>query len=375
MILMNLEIDNLYAFKDFKINFSYPKKIVNSSIPEEHLSGYPNFRYKKVNILMGANASGKTTLGMALRDIFNFITQNSTANYLKDSIRNDKENAYFSVDIVLNDDLHKQSAPKKQLYRINTIFQPLQDTETELKINISIQRADIHKKDSYESAVGKLKEVKYEYSMGYQAALKEIPDFGWYFALTDGVTQGLVRNMNLEEDVVVYDKVLRSLDPDILSVKKVEGVENSFVIHKNYRDILVQEGEVIKNSKLSSGTIAGIAVAEIISAIKANRYGFYYFDEKFSYIHSELESAFILTMIYLLRSDTQLFITTHNSEILHLDLPKHSFTFLRADPQLEAIHPEDIIKKHDKSLYHAIRNDVFNSVPSTDRIFELLEDK
>ncbi len=146
MILMNLEIDNLYAFKDFKINFSYPKKIVNSSIPEEHLSGYPNFRYKKVNILMGANASGKTTLGMALRDIFNFITQNSTANYLKDSIRNDKENAYFSVDIVLNDDLHKQSAPKKQLYRINTIFQPLQDTETELKINISIQRADIHKK-------------------------------------------------------------------------------------------------------------------------------------------------------------------------------------------------------------------------------------
>ena len=52
MIIMNLELDNIYGFKDFKMNFAYPKKIVGSTIPNEHLPERPNFRYKKVNIVM-----------------------------------------------------------------------------------------------------------------------------------------------------------------------------------------------------------------------------------------------------------------------------------------------------------------------------------
>ena len=59
MIIMNLELDNFFAFRNFKLNMSYPKKIVDSSIENEFLTGRENFRYKKVNILMGANATGK----------------------------------------------------------------------------------------------------------------------------------------------------------------------------------------------------------------------------------------------------------------------------------------------------------------------------
>ena len=32
MIIMDIKVDNIYAFKDFHINMSYPKKIVNSTI-------------------------------------------------------------------------------------------------------------------------------------------------------------------------------------------------------------------------------------------------------------------------------------------------------------------------------------------------------
>ena len=53
MIVLNLELDNLFGFEDFKINFSYPKKVENSSIKDEFLKDRPNFRYKKVNILLG----------------------------------------------------------------------------------------------------------------------------------------------------------------------------------------------------------------------------------------------------------------------------------------------------------------------------------
>ena len=54
MVIMNLKANNLLAFKDFEVSFSYPQKIVDSYIENEHLKNHPNFRYKKVNIVMGA---------------------------------------------------------------------------------------------------------------------------------------------------------------------------------------------------------------------------------------------------------------------------------------------------------------------------------
>lgn len=36
MVVMNLTADNILGFTDFAINFSYPKKIVNSTIENEH---------------------------------------------------------------------------------------------------------------------------------------------------------------------------------------------------------------------------------------------------------------------------------------------------------------------------------------------------
>ena len=73
MIVMNVEMDNFFAFRNFRMNMSYPKKIVDSSIKGEFLQGRSNFRYKKVNILMGANATGKTSFGRFLMAVFNFM--------------------------------------------------------------------------------------------------------------------------------------------------------------------------------------------------------------------------------------------------------------------------------------------------------------
>ncbi len=73
MIILKVDIDNFYCFKDFKINFSYKKKLSNSLIENEFLEDYPNFRFKKVNLLMGCNASGKTAFGKMLMAIVNFI--------------------------------------------------------------------------------------------------------------------------------------------------------------------------------------------------------------------------------------------------------------------------------------------------------------
>ena len=44
MIVMDLKIDNFFAFKNFHMNMSYPKKILNSNIDGEFLKDRENFR-------------------------------------------------------------------------------------------------------------------------------------------------------------------------------------------------------------------------------------------------------------------------------------------------------------------------------------------
>ena len=87
MIVLNLELNNLLGFKNFKINFLYSDNIRNSSIKEEFLKCRPNFRYKKVNILLGANVVGKTSIGKAMIAIFNFLNMkeiSKVTQYIRD---------------------------------------------------------------------------------------------------------------------------------------------------------------------------------------------------------------------------------------------------------------------------------------------------
>ena len=53
MIVIDLKLDNFKEFRNFHLNMSYPKKVVHSTIVDECLKGRTNFRYKKLNILMG----------------------------------------------------------------------------------------------------------------------------------------------------------------------------------------------------------------------------------------------------------------------------------------------------------------------------------
>ena len=57
MIVLRLKTNGMFNFKDFDLKLSYPKRIANSTIGEEHLKGYPNFRFKKAIVLVGSNAT------------------------------------------------------------------------------------------------------------------------------------------------------------------------------------------------------------------------------------------------------------------------------------------------------------------------------
>jgi ABC-type cobalamin/Fe3+-siderophores transport system ATPase subunit len=83
-------------FKNTEFDFTYPKKIANSTIEGEFLTDFPKINYKKICILMGANASGKTSLGKIMCSINNYLVGKDVKSF-SDSICDKKKNAETEI--------------------------------------------------------------------------------------------------------------------------------------------------------------------------------------------------------------------------------------------------------------------------------------
>ena len=86
----------------------------------------------------------------------------------------------------------------------------------------------------------------------------------------------------------------------------------------------------------------------------------------------------LTVMIQRLPTDGQLFFTTHNTDILDLPLPKHSFTFMckeitETNAVISCVYASDFLKRNTDSLRNAYENDLFSSLPDTEDIYRLAE--
>lgn len=370
MIVMNVQIDNFFAFKNFRMNMAYPKKIVNSYIQDEYLDGYPNFRYKKVNILMGANATGKTSFGQMLMRVFNFIKKKQYS-MLTDVVADTEREAKLSIDFVVDDAV---------LYRLITIVDPKSEEEYESPdIHVCVKKTRVTQKDNYESCSRRLDEMCCDARYSFVEELEEIRGLSWLFKYpSETLGKYEIPKKNQDRYVAILEKTLQALDPSITRVEAIDAVEDSFVIRMQNQNIIMQDGMLVNTDILSSGTRSGIAIANVMASIIDGRNGFYYCDEKFSYIHSDIERAFLSVMIDSLRKNDQLFFTTHNTDILDLPLPKHSFVFMKKDidddeQPIKCINASDFLKRSTDSLRNAVENDLFSVAPNVELIYEIGE--
>ena len=233
MLVLNLELDNLFGFEDFKINFSYPKKIENSSIKDEFLKDRPNFRYKKVNILLGANSTGKTFIGKAMMAIFNFLNKKEIITVTQ-YIRDIEKTMRFSMDFILDG--------KNDLYRVD--FKYKKENESE-KIDLNLYKADILKNDSYETTLKKFKKINLENESYIETLDKLNKVSGWLFTYPEQGSNFLKSN-NEVMDIKVFANVLKTLDPSIEKVRKLDEVKNSYILTLKGEDLIIQDGEFIK---------------------------------------------------------------------------------------------------------------------------------
>ncbi len=370
MIVMDVKIDNFYAFKNFHINMSYPKKIVNSYIPNEYLEEFPNFRYKKVNILMGANATGKTSFGKMLMNIFNFAKRRTTSGLLE-AIADTEREASFAIDFIVD--------PKK-MYRLECSFAPHPVDEAEEDyIDAYVKSVNLTQKDNYETCAKRLDGIRRPEVYNYISELEKIQGLHWYFeypADSSDTVLDLPKNSKIFDSILEH--MLKALDPSILSVTKSKDSDEAYVIRMPDRSAIIQSGEKLSTELLSSGTKAGIAVACFIDTMIECKNTFFYCDEKFSYIHSDLEKAVLSLLINTIKTDDQFFFTTHNTEILDLPLPKHTFTFFKknasdAEMPIKCISASALLQRSTDSIKHAVENDLFSTAPALDLIYEMEE--
>ena len=358
MIIMNVKLNHIYGFDDFEMSFTYPRKLSKSLIGEESLEGRERFRYKKAIILMGTNATGKTSLGRALLKIFRSIQEANEA-ILRDLDGEDAP-AEFQVDFV-NEGF--------------TLHRFAGTVEGE-NVTIRYFTAEIAEMDSYEMAVEKLTDRTADIGGDFKKLKKTVGPLEYRFAYPEIENSLHVSDVDQEALLKMLRAVIGTLDPTLTDVSIAKDLKNSFIIRRRGREIIIQEGKLLNREMLSSGTSEGIDVSLFLASMLSHKRCFYYCDEHFSYIHSDIEKIIFGLMIEILGRNEQLIFTTHNTDMLELNLPKHAFAFMRkeiddGEYKVSVTYASDILKRNTDSVKCAMENDVFASLPDTSLLDEL----
>ena len=91
-------------------------------------------------------------------------------------------------------------------------------------------------------------------------------------------------------------------------------------------------------------------------------------------MNSEIEASLIATMVSLLGTGEQIFITTHNTNILSLSFPIHSFYFLRKnkyESDIEIACASKYENRNNVLVKNLYDNDLFSTAPNVSGIFSL----
>jgi len=396
MIFTRIKLDNFYSFKNSEVDLSFKRMPVDTTIPYEYLEGRDKFYFKRVCILSGANASGKTSFGRMLFEIQQFLIKKRFSFDLINAISQKNEPASFEVDFVTHNTLtmHRvyvsinvKGDINKLIYASTKIGKNDSCNKATKKLDEIIQQKTAPRGGRYLTASGKdilINIIKFNKLL--------FGNNGWYYTLSENSNDVF----DLEQDkkylkASILKCILKSFDPSI------EDVSESFILNKkankteingyqitfsNQDDVFIDINRHVTNKeRLSRGTYDAIEVASLIAWIISDKQNekrykennitsipnsIYFLDEKMAFAHSELEQAIINTIITNLGRHSQFFYTTHNYDILELNLPVHSYLFTRkVDNVTEFIEPAETYKKNDRNLLNYVKNNMFQTLPDT----------
>ena len=93
-----------------------------------------------------------------------------------------------------------------------------------------------------------------------------------------------------------------------------------------------------------------------------------------TYGQPQIELNIVNLILQKMNRYSQFFYTTHNYDVLDMNLPIHSYLFIRKDDSFDSkfIRAEQFFKKNDRSIVNYIKNDVLGTLPDTRLLDDLL---
>lgn len=398
MIFTRLKFVNLYSFAQAELNLSYPRKPVNMPLEGECLQGRPKFYYKKVCIITGGNASGKTSLGRILLSIQIFIRSKEMRKSLR--INDKNKDSSFEVDFATEEFNHHRLYVRFCLNEFEThTIKEIRYGSVNIGVNDSCYKTTEKLNRLFEKKQASFSE-KYFHDLAENEDSIDLEKFkpfkffgGWHYLLSE--TKESTKELSgVNKDIL--ERIIRTFDSSIISVSEMseknkknkattKSSDSVFLIKfKNQDSIVVtSKGEITNYDRLSRGTYEAVTLSHFISTVISDQEDLehedivpsmtYFLDEKLAFTHSELERMIVSLVISKMKENTQFFYTTHNMDVFELDLPVHSFIFIRKnDDYSEFVEAGSVLKKNDRSMRSAVERDVFGVLPDTSLVSELL---
>ncbi|MGL4768020.1 MAG: AAA family ATPase [Formosimonas sp.] len=398
MLITKFTFENLYGFKDFLVDMTYPRVLKHNPIEHEYLAISDAFKVKRVCIIAGGNATGKTSVGKLLCAAQNIIKGRGVSSYIQ--ICNKKKPAVLTMEFV--------QPSTKSLHEVRMEFK-YEDFLDFVELSTVSHRAIVlSEKDTPGTARERLdnlmltdsKKLEADVDLSKWLSIQIVQfnndttflDTKWRYVLSEASPNNsdVLSRSVVRFDIKLASAILKTFDPTIKKLTYLDGgISRKNNPTKNYR-IVFQNGDEVgveidqedteqkatNWKRLSKGTFEAIAVVDFIQdLVYLNDKGSttLFLDERMAYVHTKIESLMLNFMIGKLNNESQLFYTTHNMDLLDMNLPIHSFLFLkRKQGMIEAIQLEHHFKKNDRSLRSFIRNDVLGADPDVSLMDALL---
>lgn len=388
MIFTRLYLDNIYCFKDFEVDLSFSRKVKNSTIPNEYLKDRKNFNYKRLIVLMGTNASGKTSLSRIMCALQNFIGHIETSQFPIKAIFDKSKPAKIIAEFVTTDEYIFNQLEIELSYEGVSHIKSLKLKSLEIGLNDSCNtmREKIKNNDSsvfkyYLDSKADPKALDNFYSIKFDNDV-----FNYVSSENTSSINKKVLNGNRNIDPNLLHKILSTFDPSIESVEGLKGTNSENykgynIQFSNGDEVLIGVDDVLTTNKyerFSLGTYDALNIApficSIIESTNNREKGLYFLDEKLASSHTELECVSLYMMLSKLTENSQLFYTTHNYEVIRLNLPTHSFVFLGKDYCYSTVNqPEKLgFTKNDRTLINYVKGNIFGTIPSTSNLDDII---
>lgn len=378
MIITSIKCDNMYMFKDFNVDFTYGRRSSHFISSNDTLFEGSHIYVRKSVIIMGGNASGKTTFGKLLCLISNYLFNGRIDGeyFSLDNIAYNKEDSSkFVVEFVIDKTMYclevefkqnvlfKETIKKCKLYKSYNIKTARENLANGEVISQYIKKDNDARGNnilmSYFFLVDGSDHTEREYIKNNVMYLFSLSQLG----SVSSVKGSKVQIEQLNNILPKVDNSVGKVQPMYVNDVKTASYQISF---NNGETLTVPDGNLLAcKDRLSHGTYETIDFVNILDYMIKAKNMTVYIDEKLAHMHSELESYLIRKAMVMKSKDTQLFITTHNTDVFLLNVPMNVFLFFRRnnDGYNECIYPTDKINKNDRNLLQYYRNDYFGVLP------------